>query len=120
MPETLQSAGRQRRQAKYAVLSLVPGLQGFIQLVVWFFSGLLFIRFLLALFGAIPANGLVLLITDMTDPLVAPLRYFYITEATAGMARFEVETLLSIMVFAITGLVLVWLLDTHQAGKRNI
>lgn len=94
-----------------------PGItrtQLVIQYLVGLISGLLLIRFLLVLFGANPFNGFVSLIDTITDPLVAPFRGLFGVEISSGAARFEVETLVAIIIYTLIGLGIVRLLDVFR------
>ncbi len=67
---------------------------------------LLAIRFLLSLLGANRANGFADFIYGVTYPFVAPFFGLFNYDVVYGVARFEVETLVAILVY---GLV-IWLL----------
>jgi YggT family protein len=63
--------------------------------------GLLAIRFILALFGANAANGFVSAIYNITAPFVAPFNTMFGADTQLGTARFEIETLIAILVIGI-------------------
>ena len=67
--------------------------------------GLLAIRFLLALFGANPNNAFASFIYDISHPLAAPFFNLFNYNASAIGSRFELGTLVAIVVYGIvTGL----------------
>lgn len=94
-----------------------PGItrtQLIIQFVTGVISSLLLLRFLLALFGANPDNGLVSLLYSVTRPLTALFQGFFDLNATAGDARFELETIVAIIAYTLVGLAAVRLLDIFR------
>lgn len=62
---------------------------------------LLAIRFVLALLGANVANGFVNFIYSVTSPLVSPFFGMFGTTMTLGIAKFEVETLVAMVIYAL-------------------
>lgn len=76
--------------------------------IVWFIIGvivaLLALRIVLALLGANLANAFASFIYDITDPFVAPFRgLLQIGEFQAGVSRFELETVVAILVYLLIG-----------------
>jgi uncharacterized protein YggT (Ycf19 family) len=76
--------------------------------VVWFITGivlaLLAIRVVLALLGANLANGFASFIYALSDPFVAPFRgLLQVGEFHAGVSRFELETIVAMVVYALLG-----------------
>ena len=73
--------------------------------LIYFVGGvilaLLAIRFLLALFGANPASGFADFIYTVTHPFVAPFFGLFNYRERLGVGRFEYETLIAIVVYAI-------------------
>jgi hypothetical protein len=73
--------------------------------VVWFIAGvilvLLGLRFLLALLGANAGSGFVSFVYGITAPLVAPFFGIFNYNFTAGQARFEMFTLLAMLIYAL-------------------
>lgn len=73
--------------------------------VVWFVAGvilvLLGLRFIFALLGANPNNGLADFIYSVTHPLVAPFFNLFSYNYTNGLARFEVYTLVAMLIYAL-------------------
>ena len=61
---------------------------------------LLAIRFLLALFGANPANGFADFIYTCSHPFVTPFFGLFSYRERLGIGRFEYETLIAIVVYA--------------------
>jgi YggT family protein len=84
--------------------------------IVWFIVGLivtlLVIRILLALAGANLDNEFASFIYSLSDPLVSPFRgLLRIGEFQAGIARFEVETFVAMIVYVLAGSLLVRAID---------
>ncbi len=76
--------------------------------VVWFIVGVivavLLLRVVLALIGANLDNGFANFIYTVTDPFVAPFRgLLQVGEFKAGVARFELETLVAAIVYLLIG-----------------
>lgn len=73
--------------------------------LIYFVGGviiaLLAIRFLLALFGANPANGFANFIYTCSHPFVVPFFGLFSYSERLGVGRFEYETLIAIVVYAI-------------------
>lgn len=91
--------------------------------LVYYLGGLLSLlvglRFVLKLLGA-AQNSFVSFIYQLTEPLVAPFRGIFGQPATVGAARFEVESLVSIIVigivtFALAGLIQLLTRDNTEA-----
>lgn len=91
---------------------LLTKVQMIIQYVVGLVVSILTLRFVLALFGANSANGFVDFIYDITAPLVAPFQgLFNISTRVVAGARFEYETLVAVLVYALIGVGIVKLID---------
>lgn len=76
---------------------------------------LLAVRFLLILFGASPLNGFANFIYSVSRPFVQPFFGLFGYDPTLGTRRFEYETLVAIIVYAL----LTWLLvKLVTLGKR--
>lgn len=87
--------------------------------VIWLIfgviMGLLALRFLLRLLGANPNNGFADFIYTVTQPLVAPFFGLFNYTANLAQGRFEFETLIAILVYAL----IAWLLaKIVTIGKR--
>ena len=94
-----------------------PGItraQLIVQYIITVLSGLLFVRFILALFGANAANFFVNMVYTITAPFVAPFKGIFSLDTTSGLARFEVETLVAIIVYILAGLGVIRLLDVFR------
>lgn len=82
----------------YAVLKLVQVIEYVAGLLV----ALLLVRFVLALLGANLANQFASFIYNVTDPMVAPFRgLLQVNQFHAGISRFEIETILTIIIYAL-------------------
>jgi uncharacterized protein YggT (Ycf19 family) len=84
------------------------------QYIIGILSGLLLVRFLLALYGADASNTFVNLIYVITGPLVRPFTGLFTIEPTSGTARFEIETLLATIVYIVIGLTIIRILDMFR------
>jgi hypothetical protein len=73
--------------------------------VIWFICGvievLLGFRFVLALLGANPANSFANFIYSASHPFVAPFFSLFGYKLHYGVSRFEIETLVAMLVYAI-------------------
>ena len=74
--------------------------------VIWYVAGVIItlhaVRVVLAMLGANLENGFANFIYAITDPFVAPFRgLLQVGEFQAGVSRFEVETLLAAVVYAL-------------------
>jgi hypothetical protein len=71
--------------------------------IIWFVAGvilaLLAIRFVLALLGANPANAFANFIYDASHPFVAPFFGLFSYDTQLGVARFELYTLVAMLVY---------------------
>ena len=76
---------------------------------------LLGIRFLLALFGANPANSFANFIYDVSHPFAAPFFGLFGYDQTLGRSTFEAGTLVGIIVY---GLVMLLLVRIVTIGSR--
>ncbi len=85
-----------------------------VQYIVGILLSLLAVRFLLALFGASQTNGFVDFIYGVTAPLVAPFQGLFNITSTAGVARFEFETLFAGFIYALVGVGIVKLMDIFR------
>lgn len=86
-----------------------------IWLVFGIIMGLLALRFLLRLLGANPNNGFADFIYTISEPFAAPFFGLFSYDANLAQGRFEFETLVAILVYAL----LAWLLaKIFTLGKR--
>lgn len=87
--------------------------------IIWFIVGvlvaLLIVRMVLALLGANPDNAFTDLIYTLSNPFVAPFRGL-LTDGTVelGVARFELETLLAVILYTLVGWGIVKLVSLAQ------
>lgn len=88
--------------------------------VVWFITGvlvtLLAFRFILSLLGANRGNAFADLIYTITFPFVAPFFGLFGYQMEYGRARFEIETLVAMAVYALVGYGIIRLMTIN---KRN-
>lgn len=73
------------------------------QIITGIVASLLAIRFVLSLLGANRGNSFAELIYGLTQPLVAPFFGLFGYTMKYGVARFELETLVAITVYALVG-----------------
>lgn len=74
--------------------------------IVWFIAGILLallaLRFLFALLGANPNNGLASFVYSVTYPFVAPFfNLFSYDVVTAAASRLEIFTLVAMLIYAL-------------------
>jgi hypothetical protein len=73
--------------------------------VIWFIAGVLLVllglRFIFALLGANPANGLANFVYDVTYPFVAPFFNLFSYNFTTGASRFEAYTLVAMLIYGL-------------------
>ena len=79
-----------------------------IWLVYGIVAGLHVIRFLLSLLGANSANAFANFVYTVTNPFVSPFRSLFSVDTTVGngTGRFEIETLVALLVYGLTAWVL--------------
>lgn len=87
----------------------------FIWLIAGIIMGLLALRFLLRLLGANPNNGFADFIYSVSHPFAAPFFGLFNYDADLGAGRFEFETLIAILIYALAAWVLAKLVTL---GKR--
>ena len=78
-------------------------------------EGFLGLRFLLKLFGANPNTGFVDWVYDMSDVLLEPFRGIFPTKVFDDKFIFEFTTLFAMLMYAILGLILVYLINAVTA-----
>lgn len=73
--------------------------------IIWFVAGvilvLLGLRFVFALLGANPNNGLANFVYGTTHPLVSPFFGLFSYNYSLGVARFEIYTLVAMLIYAL-------------------
>lgn len=87
----------------------------FIWLIAGIIMGLLALRFLLRLLGANPNNGFADFIYSVSHPFAVPFFGQFNYDADLGAGRFEFETLIAILIYALAAWVLAKLVTL---GKR--
>ncbi len=68
------------------------------------------LRFVLRLFGANANNGFVNWIYEMSGVLLEPFRGIFPTRVFENQFVFEFNTLFAMLMFAIVGMILIWLM----------
>ena len=91
-----------------------------VYLIYGILAGLLLIRFVLSFFGANRLNNFADLIYSVTDPLVAPFRGLFNIDATYGVSRFDVESLIAIIVYGLIAWVITKALDLGRKSDATI
>ncbi len=79
-------------------------------------TALLGLRFVFALFGANPANPFADFVYSISHPLAAPFFGLFGYQPQAGASRFELETLVAIIVYSLVARLLVRFLGTFDQG----
>jgi len=74
-----------------------------VSIITGFVAAILAIRFVLTLLGANHGNAFAQLIYSITYPFVAPFFGLFGYTFQYGVARFEVETLVAILVYSLIG-----------------
>ena len=74
-------------------------------------EGFLVLRFLLKLFGANPNTGFVDWVYEMSSVLLEPFRGIFPSKVFENQYVFEFTTLFAMLMYAIIGLVLVYLIN---------
>lgn len=82
--------------------------------IVGILTGLIGLRFLLLILGANPQNGFSSFVYAITQPLVAPFYGLFGNPYTVEGVRFELESLVAIVVLAFFGWVIVKLLTISK------
>lgn len=105
--DSVQTERVVRRQDTTASPSGVA--ENIIWLVYGIVAGLHVIRMLLSLLGANSANAFANFIYTVTNPFVAPFRSLFSIDTTVGngLGRFEIETLVALLVYGLVAWVLV-------------
>lgn len=98
-----------------------PGTTGvrtemFVYWIVGIIEGLLAIRILLSLLGANRGNAFAQFIYGVTYPIVAPFYGLFNNEFAYGVARFEVEALIAMIVVALLGWAIMGLIRIFRRG----
>lgn len=88
---------------------------GIVDRIVWFVIGVILVllafRFLLALFGANPANGFADFIYSASHPFVAPFFGLFNYNYNYGISSFEIYTLVAMLVYIVVGWLISMLLN---------
>jgi hypothetical protein len=106
--ETVSPSSEHRMTVAERVIYLVGGI----------LLGLLAIRFLLSLLGANRANGFADFIYGVTYPFVAPFFGLFNYDVDYGRSRFEFETLVAMLVYALVMAVLARLVTIGSRQSR--
>ncbi|MBI5357376.1 YggT family protein [Candidatus Saccharibacteria bacterium] len=91
-----------------------------VYLIYGVLAGLLLIRFILSLLGANRLNAFADMIYSVTSPLVAPFRGLFDIDATYGVSRFDVESLVAIIVYGLVAWVIAKALDLGRKTDATI
>ncbi|MBC7581865.1 YggT family protein [Aeromicrobium sp.] len=86
--------------------------------IIWFITGvvltLLAFRFVLILLGANQANGFVNFIYSLSHPFAAPFFGIFSYDQTLGVAKFELSTLVAMLVYSLVAFGIVRLLTIRR------
>ena len=102
--ESAGTAADKQRSVTQASETTVGGT-ALVARVIWFITGVLLVllafRFLLTLLGANPANAFADFIYSASHPFVAPFFGLFGYNLQYGVSRFEIYTLVAMVVYAI-------------------
>ena len=87
-----------------------------VYLIYGIIAGLLVTRFVLSILGANRLNYFADFIYSVTGPFVAPFRGIFNIDTTYGVSRFDVESLVAVIVF---GLIAWAIASAFDLGKKN-
>lgn len=88
-----------------------------IQLVVGFITGLLAVRFLLALFGATTRSSFGTFVQDLSHPFAVPFQGVLNRAPVAEGMRFDTAALLGVVMYLVLGLLLVKVIDVFRSNE---
>lgn len=115
------SSQRLRQGIAKSKKSLAVNDKGFvaasaINLVFGIIMALLALRFVLRLLGANPLNGFASFVYNLSQPLVAPFFGLFNYQAELSTARFEMATLIALIVYGVIAAILsrVLFADRHH------
>ncbi len=114
-----QSNGETVTRAGVQTTSVVAQIVYFIAGVI---TAILGLRFILALLGANPSNAFANFVYTVSHPLVAPFFGLFNYQSRVGVSRFEIETLVAIIVYALIawGIVKLVAAVTHTNTAEEI
>lgn len=95
----------------------VSMLQKLVNVLAMLLLGMLAIRMLLSLLGANRSNSFADFTYDLTNPFVAPFRNLFGIDTEIGVGRFEIETLVAILVYGLLAWAILRLLDVPRADR---
>jgi len=105
----------------HEVTTATPTASTVIARVIWWVAGvilaLLAVRFILALLGANPGNGFANFIYTTSHPFVAPFFSLFSFNQRLGVGRFEIYTLVAMLVYALVAWGLARLATLGQAER---
>lgn len=78
------------------------------------------LRFLLKLFGANASNGFVSWVYEMSGVLLDPFRGIFPSKVFENQYVLEFSTLFAMMVYALLGLLVVWLINSIAAPEEVV
>lgn len=98
----------------------VVRVEKIVYLIYGILVGLLVIRFIFSLLGANRANAFADLIYSVTGPMVAPFRGLFNIDASYGVSRFDIESLIAIIVYGLIAWVIAKALDLGRKNQATI
>ena len=107
--------GDRYRDEDSIVVSGVSVIARVVYFIAGIVTGLLALRFILAAFGANPANPFADFIYTVSRPLVAPFAGLFNVQTQYGTSRFEIEALIAIAVYSIVA----WAIVKFMAVVTN-
>ena len=91
-----------------------------VYLIYGILAGLLAVRFVLSLLGANRSNAFADFIYTMTGPMVSPFRGLFSIDTTYGVSRFDIESLMAIIVFGLIAWIISKALDISKKNSTEI
>lgn len=92
--------------------------QRVVYLIIGIVEGLLAIRFVLSMLGANRGNIFANFVYDLTAPLVAPFQTLFSYQMQYGVSRFELETVVAMLIVALIGYVVLALFRLPQRSNE--
>jgi uncharacterized protein YggT (Ycf19 family) len=126
MAQVLRDRSRYVRDDDYiddAPAAAPAGLLTLLGRLVWLVTAIILailtLRFFFVLFGANPDNSIANFIYNVSDPLVSPFFNLFNYNAVAGIARFELFTLVAMAFYALVGGIIARLLTLGRPGALD-
>ncbi len=90
-----------------------------VSVITMIVEAILILRLLFRAGGANPSNGFVSFVYSLSRPLVAPFQSIF-PQVSMSVARFEVATLIAMLVWGLVGLLVAMLLRSLSRSPENV